>query len=116
MRFNLLLLALVAGQFLSCSDDSEGTRLKTDAVLIWSGDYEVGGCGFTIAISNERYKAVNEDFIGDEYKTEPGYNDITLEYELLGEKLETYCGDTPIPNFHEGIRIISITRKDQVNY
>ena len=70
----LLVLSLVAAQYVvtSCCKDEEqdgSTMEKTDATLIWTGDYALDGCGFMLQIGEVRHKPVNEADISSAYKT-----------------------------------------------
>ncbi len=77
------------------------------AVLRWTGEYEVDGCGFIIIIGTEEYKAKNEPFIHDEFKILED-TEVLLTYKLLNKEIEVNCGDRPDPLSYRGIEIIEI--------
>lgn len=77
------------------------------AILRWTGDYAVDGCGFFILIGDQEYKPENESVIGDKYKTNDDMT-VLIEYRILSERIEFSCGDLPNPLTREAIRIITL--------
>ena len=102
----ILLLTFVIGAILSCDNDEE--ILTNDGVLIWSGNYEVDGCGFFLIIHDTKYKPVNESIIDESFETDS--TDVSVEYVLLKKEHEYICGLHP-PRTIDGLKIISIKRK-----
>jgi hypothetical protein len=54
----------------SCDDDDEDcfTTETVDAMLVWSGDYALDGCGYLLQVGENTYKPSNEMDISDHYK------------------------------------------------
>ncbi|SFU48601.1 hypothetical protein [Pontibacter akesuensis] len=73
-RIYLLSLSLLSALLMitSCDEDEEDshTTYTSDAMLTWSGDYAVDGCGFILTIGDEQYKPTNEQDISSYYKTD----------------------------------------------
>ena len=76
---------------LGCEDKKEDTILEADALLRWTGDYAVDGCGFFIDIGENEYKPEDELAIPDSLKIDTGV-DVFIKYELLDEPIEFTCG------------------------
>lgn len=108
-RIKILLLICTIGFVLSCKNDDDSDILKSEAVLTWTGDYAVDGCGFFVMINDHNYKPENESIIDSNF--ESGSNNVIIEYQLLNRKIETACGDLPAPTLTDGIKIISIRKK-----
>jgi hypothetical protein len=108
--FFLAIAAVIVSMaaFVSCKKDKD--NLTSDATIEWRGAYEVDGCGFFVIINKKEYKPINETIIDDSYKS--GQIDVTIKYELLNEKIEKSCGDIPYMLSFDGIRIISIKKKE----
>lgn len=71
-RLLLLGLSMLSSLLLltSCDEDEEDS-LNTetvDAILVWSGDYAVDGCGYLLQTDKITYKPTNEEAIPDSYK------------------------------------------------
>ena len=105
----ILLSIFTIGFVFSCENDDDSDNLKSDAVLTWTGDYAVDGCGFFVMINDHNYKPENESIIDSYFKS--GSNNVIIEYQLLNRKIETACGDLPTPTLTDGIKIISIRKK-----
>ncbi len=88
--------------------DNVDSVLTSEATLIWTGDYEVDGCGFIIVIDQVEYKPINEDFIAEELKD--GETEVTLTYIHLTDQIEKFCGDKPDPFIFEAIRVLSVIK------
>lgn len=82
--------------------------LTDNATISWHGQYEADGCGFFVQIEGRRYKASNEELIGDEFKTLDDSASVQLEYTILPNKIVYSCHDAPWPYEIDGIEIISI--------
>ena len=63
-----LILFLILG----CEDKKEDKILEANALLHWTGDYSVDGCGFFIVISDNEYKPEDEGAIDDSFKVNGG--------------------------------------------
>lgn len=72
-RIYLLSLSLLSAllTMTSCDKDEEDshTTYTSDALLTWSGDYALDGCGFILTIGEEQYKPSNEQDISAQFKT-----------------------------------------------
>ena len=84
--------------------------LNSVAIVNWTGAYEVDGCGFFIKINNKEYKAVNEEIIGDEFRTFFDSSYAQLKYINLNTKIYYLCGDLPFEQKIDGIEILSIEK------
>ncbi len=90
----------------SCEDENE-VIIEADAKLIWTGEYDVDGCGFFVEIDSVEYKPENEGIIPSEYKTaEP--LEITVQYIDLLYEIEYSCGDLPKPSKSKAIELKSM--------
>jgi hypothetical protein len=93
----------------SCEDNQEDKIRETVALLRWSGDYAVDGCGFFIDIEDHEYKPEDETTIDDSLKISSGV-EVIVRYELLDEKIEYYCGDLSNSSEIDGIKLHSIRK------
>jgi len=109
LKIRILILVCALGFFLSCKKSNDSSNLKSDAVLTWTGDYAVDGCGFFITINEHKYKPENESIIDSNFKS--GSSNVIVEYQLSNRKIETACGDLPTSTMIDGIKIISIKKK-----
>ena len=75
---------------LGCEDE-ENKILEANALLRWTGDYAVDGCGFFIDIGEYEYKPEDELAIPDSLKIDTGV-DVYIKYELLDDPIEFHCG------------------------
>lgn len=105
----ILLLICTLGFALSCKKSDDSNNLRSDAVLTWTGDYAVDGCGFFITVNDQGYKPENESIIDQNYKS--GSTNVIVVYQLTNRKIESACGDLPTSTLTDGIKIISITKK-----
>jgi hypothetical protein len=92
--------------FNSC-DEEEQVYTK-EAILKWTGDYAVDGCGFFLKIDDKDYKPENENFISDEFKNFPNLS-VLVKFIYLERKIPYGCGLTG-PHQIAGIKIISIEK------
>lgn len=117
MRFFLIIGIIFAGcvkdKNMITSSGIESVKndtLNSVALVIWTGAYEVDGCGFFIKINNREYKAVNEEIIGNEFRSFFDSSYAQLKYINLGTKIYYLCGDFPFVQKIEGIEIIEIEK------
>jgi hypothetical protein len=89
----LITALLTFVSLISCSDDNE-VMYEKNAILKWTGDYDVDGCGFFIEIDSVDYKPENEGIISKEYKVNESLS-VTVQYIDLLYDIEYYCGDSP---------------------
>ena len=98
-----LILFLILG----CGDKKEDKILEANALLHWTGDYPVDGCGFFIVTSDNEYKPEDEGAIDDSFKVNGGV-DVFIKYELLNETIE-HC--VMMPSELDGIKLHSIENR-----
>ena len=91
---------------LSCEEENE-VIITADANLIWTGDYDVDGCGFFVEIDSVEYKPENEGIIPPEYRTNDTLSIVVQYIDLLYE-IEYNCGDLPEPQKSKAIELKSI--------
>ena len=120
MKWYIFLCIFFILAFLSCDDNElliefvliDGSTGQVDlrtnkAILDWTGEYEVDGCGFHIFINDHKYKAENESDVDDSFKT-TNDSKVTIEYILLDYQISSACGDLPNSVLTDAIRIYSI--------
>ena len=110
---NLMVALLLAVTFSFTSCRNEGMKQqsdKTEALLVWSGEYMVDGCGFHVVIDDRQYKPEDEEAIDDAFKTDEPLP-VLISYELTGEIIDRRCGLSPESKAMDGIRILSIERR-----
>lgn len=86
---------------------TEKNKVKKEALLSWTGAYEVDGCGFYIEIDDNNYKPENEEIIGESFQTTES-TAVIVEFVYLNENIESWCGDLNYPQNDIGIRIFSL--------
>ncbi|WP_242928429.1 hypothetical protein [Pontibacter vulgaris] len=113
MLNNLITTALLATTlaFTSCSKNMTNTTENADAILEWSGEYMVDGCGFKLTIDGKDYKPEDESVIGDEFKQEDTTIPVIVTYTETGETIDRRCGLSTQDRSMPGIRIITIKKK-----
>ena len=84
--------------------------LNSIALLNWTGNYEVDGCGFIIELNEQEYKAANEDMIDEIFKSFYDPVQVRLEYINLKKKQGYFCGDLPFAIEYYMIEILSIEK------
>ena len=91
----------------------DSVLIDSPAVLDWTGEYEVDGCGFMVIINDEEYKAKNEEVIDDSFKRNLELIEVILKYKLLGTQVEPPSGDLPpeMRRSYPEIEIISLQEK-----
>ncbi len=82
----------------------------SNAILRWTGDYAIDGCGYIIIMDQVEYKPLNEDVIDPELKLDYDVK-VKITYEIPHDEKEIACGMTKEPIYREGIQIISIKKK-----
>ena len=86
----ILLLFIILFSF-ACDEGNE-VLIEPNARLIWTGNYDVDGCGFFVEIDSVLYKPENEGILPPEYRTEDPL-DVTVQYIDLLYEIEYSCGD-----------------------
>jgi len=102
-HLSVLLLIVLAILTLSCEDKNE-VIVEPNATLIWTGDYDVDGCGFFIEIDSVEYKAENEEIISPDFKVDHPLS-VSIQYLDLLYDLDYYCGDSSEPNKAKAIKL-----------
>ena len=94
----------------------DSVMVDSAALLTWTGEYDVDGCGFFITIDGEEYKPEYEDSIDDSFKEvySPYGTEVVIEYQILDKEIESYCESMPITQTLPVIRIISIQPSERV--
>lgn len=112
LLFIFILLVLV---FSSACEEGNDVIFEQDAKLIWTGEYDVDGCGFFIEIDTIQYKPENEGIIPPEYKkSEP--LEVTVQYIDLLYEIEYSCGDLPDPQKSKAIKLTSIDLNEELTF
>lgn len=96
--------------FASCQNGADDTQESADAVLVWSGEYMVDGCGFEVEIDGRRYKPENENEIDDALKVE-GETPVVISFERLGRQLDIRCGLSTQSRLMDAIRVVSVKKR-----
>ena len=101
-----LLIGLLFIFIIGCDEDNE-VFYDTEATLIYTGGFNVDGCGFFVEIEGVDYKPENEGIIPPQFKVfEP--LSVTVQYIELQYDIEYYCGDTLEAQKTKGIKLISL--------
>lgn len=106
----LLLLLLVCVGFACQQQDTDGSTEKADAILEWSGEYMVDGCGFRVLIDDKAYKPENEEDIAEAFKTEAP-TPVVISFVRLNEQIDRRCGLATESKAMDGIRVVSVTKR-----
>ena len=106
MKRITFLLAISLLIFIGCKKE----ETEQNAILKWTGEYSVDGCGFFIEFNGEIYKPNNEDNIGEIFKEESS-SIVIVDYKLQNKDIECNCGDLPETQKEKSIEIISIKMK-----
>lgn len=89
----------------SCDKDEDLEVMESTATLVWSGDYAVDGCGFSVYLNDRQYKPDNEQEIDNKFKAQESHT-VHIKYTLPAKPKEFTCGWGA--HKMNGIRIISI--------
>ncbi|WP_299708143.1 hypothetical protein [uncultured Pontibacter sp.] len=81
-----------------------------EALLVWSGEYMVDGCGFEVLINGSRYKPENENDIDEAFKIE-GETPVIIEFVRLGKQIDIPCGLSPQSRPMDGIRVLNVRKR-----
>lgn len=91
---------------ISCEKGNE-VNYERDAILTWTGEYDVDGCGFFVEIDSIQYKPENEGIIPKAFKTTDTLK-VTIQYIDVLYEIEYYCGDLPEGQKSKAIKLLSI--------
>ena len=105
-KYLLVGIIIVSALIINSCDEGNEVSYARNAKLIWTGDYEVDGCGFFVEIDSIKYKPENEEIIPPDFKSYDTLT-VTLQYLDLHHEIETYCF-SPTPIMEKAIEIISI--------
>ncbi|SIT83011.1 hypothetical protein [Pontibacter indicus] len=105
-----LLIGLSFFLLIACQSNADESAETDDAILIWSGEYMVDGCGFEVEIDGKRYKPDNENEIGEAFKVE-GETPVIITFERLGRQLDIRCGLSTQSRAMDAIRVISVKKR-----
>lgn len=107
---SLCLLPTVILGFCSCDKEDEDNFIieTVPAILTW-GEYSLDGCGYTLAICNDRYKPTNEAEIPVEYK-EAGWDGMEVEVKIINYRRTEvqHCGARMPMNV---VKVLEIRKK-----
>lgn len=106
----LLVLSALALFASACQNGMEQDTETADALLIWSGEYMVDGCGFEVEIDGKRYKPDNENDIDEAFKVE-GEIPVLITFERLGRQLDIRCGLSTQSRAMDAIRVVSVKKR-----
>lgn len=90
--FQIVLVTILFFAFISCEEDNQVIYEK-DARLVWTGEYDLDGCGFFIEIDSVSYKPENEGILPPEYKTSEPL-EVDVQFINLLYDIEYPCGLT----------------------
>ncbi|MCP2045279.1 hypothetical protein [Pontibacter sp. HSC-36F09] len=105
-----LLIGLCSLLLVACQNNTDGNAETDDAILIWSGEYMVDGCGFEVEIDGKRFKPDNENEMDAAFKVE-GETPVIITYEKLGRQLDIRCGLSTQSRAMDAIRVISVKKR-----
>lgn len=105
-----LLIGLSSFLLIACQSNGDGNAETDDAILIWSGEYMVDGCGFEVEIDGKRFKPDNENEMDKAFKVE-GETPVIITYEKLGRQLDIRCGLSTQSRAMDAIRVISVKKR-----
>lgn len=86
-----ILLLIASATFSSCKKDKPGDTITRDAILHWTGDVAVDGCGFIIEIAGTEFKPYDESVIDESFKLQD-QTDVEVEYRNNNEHKTFACG------------------------
>lgn len=106
----LLLLSIL---FISCEEGNE-VLINPDAKLIWTGSFDVDGCGFFVEMDSTLYKPENEGIISPLFQRDEPIS-VTVQYIDLLYEIEYYCGDSPEPQKSKAIKLTSMDLNEELD-
>lgn len=108
-----LKLILLSFLFIACEEGNE-VLINPDAKLIWTGSYDVDGCGFFVEMDSILYKPENEGILSPLFqRSEP--ISVTVQYIDLLYDIEYYCGDSPKPQKSKAIKLTSLDLNEELD-
>lgn len=111
LRYPLILMTLL---LLGCKREvcQDLGVVEQTATLIWYGDYELDGCGYSVEIGENKYKPENESDIDESFKNQETSAGTAVKLTFLprGRKLDVSCGMMPATDQIDYIKILSIEK------
>ncbi len=92
----------------SCEEESPKAEMVDFKLVrvIWTGDYQVDGCGFFVEIDSIQHKPRNEDFFNADFQVLTD-TIVEMKYLDLNQEITAQCGEG-YPFKIRGIEIIDI--------
>ncbi len=114
MKKIYIYLAIVITSILlfACEEGNEVIS-NSDAKLVWTGSYDVDGCGFFIQVDSVMYKPENEGIIPPAYKKSEPLS-INVQYIDLLYDIEYYCGDKPDKRMSKAIKLTYLELNEEL--
>lgn len=112
-KIYIYLVILIASIILISCEEGNEVISKSDAKLVWTGSYEVDGCGFFIEVDSIMYKPENEGIIPPAYKKSEPLS-ITVQYIDLLYDIEYYCGDLPDKSKSKAIKLTYLELNEEL--
>ncbi|MBK7104735.1 MAG: hypothetical protein IPH62_05575 [Ignavibacteriae bacterium] len=110
----ILYLFVILGIFTISCDEKNEVVFEPTATLIWTGDYDIDGCGFFIEIDSVLYKPENEGIIPPAFKIERNLS-VTIQYIDLFYEIETDCTLETYPPKANAIKLTSMDLNEELN-
>ncbi|MDX5419324.1 MAG: hypothetical protein LPK09_08900 [Hymenobacteraceae bacterium] len=110
IRYYLVLVTLLLS---GCQDEvcKDLEIVEATANLVWSGDYALDGCGYSVQIGEQRYKPDNEEDIDESFKAKEIFEGTVVKLKYIPQgKRDFQCGMLPAVQTLDFIRIISIKK------
>ncbi len=101
-----LICIIISFLFFSCRKNEE--FVSNDAIINWTGNYEIDGCGFFVTVDGHLFKPDNENDISAEFK---GSNiNVIICYKETKDQVSDGCY-TAEPTFTDRIHLKSIKNR-----
>ena len=113
MRFAKIILFLFSISFFYSCEEKNDVIFVPDAKLIWTGDYDVDGCGFFVETNGNIYKPENEGIIPPEYRVSDSLS-ITVQFIDLLYDIDYYCGDSPDKQSAKAIKLVYLDPNEEL--
>ena len=102
----MLLIAVI----MSCQEETAPLQQKTTALLEWTGDGAVSGCGFFLKIDGQEYKPENETIIPLSFR-EGAPHEVIITYNRPNAEIKYACGPG-VDAYGDALRLSSIRKKE----
>ncbi len=114
MKFVHLTFFLIVSLFVLSCEEGNQVNYERSAILKWTGEFDVDGCGFFVEIDSINYKPENEEIIPPAFKKDSPLS-VTVQYIDLLYEIEYSCGDLPEAQKVDAIKLISIDLNGELN-